>query len=224
MREMQSYGVEGTNPCAISTGEMRAKLGQIKEMSRGLKAAAAGSPSMCLPEPVVDALQELAEAHGDGKRKSLIRRLSNPTPQLPLAAMEPMPADQAAFVREVTPSSGSDSLQPQGFDPFPADKLDIPDRALPKLGFDPRAHAFAVVEAVNRARTNPPEYADALAASLAGCYSGQTFSPPWGGRLKTEEGEGQPARAAAALILSPTLTLTLALTLTLTLTLTTDPN
>mmetsp|Transcript_27072 Transcript_27072/g.64442 ORF Transcript_27072/g.64442 Transcript_27072/m.64442 type:complete len:1509 (-) Transcript_27072:202-4728(-) len=189
VREMQSYGVEGTNPCAISTGEMRAKLRQIKEMSRGLKAAAAGSPTMCLPEPVVEALQELGESHGDGRRKSLIRRLSNPTPQLPLAALEPMPADQAAFVREVTPSSGSDALQPGGFDPFPADKLDIPDRALPKVGFDPRAHAFAVVEAVNRARTNPPEYADALAASLAGCYSGQTFSPPWGGRLKTEEGE-----------------------------------
>ena len=77
------------------------------------------------------------------------------------------------------------------------------------MGFDARAHAFAVTEAVNRARTNPPDYADALAASLAGCYSGQTFSPPWGGRLKTEEGEGQPARAAAALILSPTPTLTL---------------
>jgi formate-dependent nitrite reductase cytochrome c552 subunit len=71
------------------------------------------------------------------------------------------------------------------------------------VGFDPRAHAFAVVEAVNRARTNPPEYGDALAASLTGCYSGQTFSPPWGGRLKTEEGEAQPARAAA--VLTPTL-------------------
>ena len=57
------------------------------------------------------------------------------------------------------------------------------------MGFDARAHAFAVVEAVNRARTNPPEYANALAASLSGCYSGQTFTPPWGGRLKTEEGE-----------------------------------
>ena len=57
------------------------------------------------------------------------------------------------------------------------------------MGFDARAHAFAVVETVNRARTNPPEYANALAASLSGCYSGQTFTPPWGGRLKTEEGE-----------------------------------
>jgi hypothetical protein len=105
VREMQSYAVEGTNPCAISTGEMRAKLGQIREMSRGLKAAAAGSPRMCLPEPVAVALQELGESHGDGKRKSLIRRLSNPHPTLPHAAMEPMPADQAAFVREVTPGS-----------------------------------------------------------------------------------------------------------------------
>jgi len=189
VREMVSYGVDGTNPCGTSLGEMRAKLGQIKEMSRGLRAAAAGSPSLCMPEPVVEALQELAEAHGDGRRKSLIRRLSNPHPQLPFAAMEPMPAEQAAFVQEVTPAAGSDALQPERFDPFPADRLTIPERPLPKVVVDPRAHAFAVVEAVNRARTNPPEFADALEASLAGCYQAQTFSPPWGGRLKTEEGE-----------------------------------
>ena len=169
VREMQSYGVDVTNPCPISTAEMRAKRNQIREMSKQLKAAAAGSPALCLPEPVIEALQELGEAHGDGKRRSLIRRLSNPHPQLPIAAMAPMPADQAAFVREVTPGSGSserDSLQPHLFDPFPADKLDIPERALPKVAFDSRAHAFAVVEAVNRARMNPPEYADALAAQV----------------------------------------------------------
>ena len=38
-------------------------------MSKQLKAAAAGSPAMCLPEPVIEALQELGEAHGDGKPK-----------------------------------------------------------------------------------------------------------------------------------------------------------
>ena len=35
------------------------------------------------------------------------------------------------------------------------------------MAFDSRAHAFAVVEAVNRARMNPPEYADALAAQVS---------------------------------------------------------
>ena len=142
-----------------------------------------------MPQPVIEALQELGESHGDGKRRSLIRRLSNPNPQLPLAAMEPMPKAQAAFVVEMTPKASDEALQPDHFDPFPADAKAIPERPLPKVGFDARAHAFAVVEAVNRARTNPPEYATALAASLHGCYQGHTFTPPWGGRLKTEEGE-----------------------------------
>jgi hypothetical protein len=47
--------------------------------------------------------------------------------------------------------------------------------------------ALDVIEAVNRARTNPPEYADGLAEWLRGCFVGNTFTPPWGGRLKTNE-------------------------------------
>ena len=96
---------------------------------------------------------------------------------------------QAEYVKEVTPSAGSNAVQPDLFNPFPADRTETPERPLPKVGFDAKAHAFAVVEAVNRARTDPPAYADALASHLAGCYTGVTFTPPWGGRLKTEEGE-----------------------------------
>ena len=122
VREMTSYGVDGANPSATSLGEMRAQLAQIKEMARGLKAAAAGSPALCLPAPVVEALQELGESHGDGRRKSLIRRLSNPSPQLPLAAMERMPTDQAAFVKAVRPAGLQPQLQPQTLarDPNPS--------------------------------------------------------------------------------------------------------
>ena len=89
----------------------------------------------------------------------------------------------------MTPAAGANAVQPDLFDPFPADRVETPERPLPKVGFDAKAHAFAVVEAVNRARTDPPAYAAALEAQLAGCYSGVTFTPPWGGRLKTEEGE-----------------------------------
>jgi len=103
---------------------MRAKLSQIKEMSKTLKAIASGCPAKCLPEPVVEALQvllplpsprvlmrvpvgayappilsfvlqELGEACGDGRRPSLIRRMSNPNPVLQHSAMEAMPDDQA---------------------------------------------------------------------------------------------------------------------------------
>ena len=89
-----------------------------------------------------------------------------------------------------TLSSGEKTLDASAFDPFPLDRADKPARPLPDKSIDTFTHGIAVIEHLNRARTDPSGYASALRASMEGCYSDNlVLSAPWGGHYKTVEGE-----------------------------------
>ena len=189
VREMAAAGVEKSNPSSLTLAAMAARLAQVKTMSVALAAAAKAAPPLADPSPVVAALHELAVGVAGKKKESgpgkLIRRLSGSRPSVEATVLAPLPADQAGFV-SVEAHESNGAITPTSFDPFPADRMTIPGRPLPAGTFNRDAHAFSVLEQINRARTNPKGYAAFLSSHLGGCYSGTTFSPPWGGIAEGE--------------------------------------
>lgn len=128
-------------------------------------------------EPVVAALAKLAEGGGGGSLSTTLVKSSLPEPL-------------AAFLLAHLPEPAADGGVAYGsFDPFPYDQAAPEGRPLPERSLDNFTHGFAVIEHLNKARTDPPAFAALLAESLKGCFDGKKFAPPWGGKYLLQEGE-----------------------------------
>ena len=101
--------------------------------------------------------------------------------------MAPLPTDQAGFV-SVEAHESNGAITPTSFDPFPPTN-DDPRAAAPRGTFNRDAHAFSVLEQINRARTNPKGYVSSRRTSAAA-----TPGPPSRrGRTRHRRGRGRPA-------------------------------
>ena len=141
------------------------------QLAANLKNAAAEVPAPV--KEVIKALNELAEGNGAPMSAEILKN-------------NLQPAHVDFIIKHTGPA-----VKVETFDPFPLDEREGKARPLPsgKL-FSLSAHGFAVLEHLNRARTDPKAYAASLKASLDGRYDGTTMNPPWGGpRLQTKEGE-----------------------------------
>ena len=94
------------------------------------------------------------------------------------------------MIQHVAPGAKAGTLKYDGFDPFPLDLAGTAARQLPADATNTITHGHAVLEHLNRARTDPKAYAASLKAALSGAYDGHAMTPPWGGpRIATQEGE-----------------------------------
>ena len=183
VREMAAAGVEKSNPSSLTLAAMAARLAQVKTMSAALAAAAKAAPPLADPSPVVAALHELAVGVAGKKKESgpgkLIRRLSGSRPSVEATVLAPLPADQAGFV-SVEAHESNGAITPTSFDPFPADRMTIPGRPLPRARSTATPTRFRC-SSRSTARAPTRRVRCLLSSHLGGCYSGTTFSPPWGG-------------------------------------------
>ena len=188
-RQLESLGVAKASDAeaaemvaaTLTDLERSARSGHVKSLTKQLRSAIAAAPSDA-PAPVpevIQAFKDLAEGLGQTLSVKLIE--------------SELIATHSAFVLSHMPKGAPDADK---FDPFPLDNTTASSRPLPKETFSPQAHGFAVLEALNRARTAPKAYAAELKESFAGCYEvdpsgrGSILSPPWGGmRVRTQEGE-----------------------------------
>ena len=116
------------------------------------------------------------------------------------ALHDALPASLAAFLlAHVAPGAQAGTLQCDGFNPFPLDAAAFASRPLPETALNTVTHGHAVLEHLNKARTDPKGYAAALKQSLQGCFEGNVFAPPWGGRYQTREGEASLTSLVGAL-------------------------
>ena len=144
------------------------------QLATNLKAAPSDAPAPV--GDVVAALKSLAEGSPGGSLS-------------PSALQGHLAPSHAAFVLRHVQVSG-EAVKADEFNPFPLDERAASPRPLPETLFSLKAHGFAVIDHLNRARTDPKAYAASLKAALSGAYDGHAMTPPWGGpRIATQEGE-----------------------------------
>ena len=165
----------------------------VKGLAASLRSAVGAVPAKAEPQKVIDALKLIEE--GSGAPYLLENTLK-----------DCLPAPLCEFlVTHVAPGAKAGTLKYDSFDPFPLDRAGAVARPLPETTINTVTHGHAVLEHLNKARTDPKGYAAALKQSLQGCYEGTTVAPPWGGRYKTAEGEAALTALCAALETAPAL-------------------
>lgn len=177
----------------MTAEESVSAISYVKTLTSTLRSAVGASPVVCDPARAIEAMRMLEEGGG-----------GSPLTAVQVSAV--LPAGLSSFIIAHLPlggktlASGEKTLNASAFDPFPLDRSDKLARPLPDKSIDTFTHGIAVLEHLNRARTDPKSYASALRASMKGCYSDDlVLSPPWGGRYKTAEGEAALTNLLSAL-------------------------
>ena len=102
----------------------------INNLAKKLTAAAKAAPPICDPQPVIKALDRLAEGLADGSAPPVLKPSSFEGTGL-------TPAD-AAFLNEHVPSKNG-ILMPAGLDPFPLDRAALGTHSIPNGSVDRQA-------------------------------------------------------------------------------------